>query len=89
MGLDVSGMLPPTGGPVGAGQNPDEPLNHAGMRLSQGCTGMLFPMEYILEGTRRFLRLLTQDSLGSLGNKLREGRGLAKVAQLREGIPGI
>lgn len=88
MGLDMLGMLPPTGGPVGAGQN-DEPLTHAGMSLCQGCTGMLFPMEYILEGTRRFLRLLTQDSLGSLGNKLREGRGLAKVAQLREGIPGI
>lgn len=68
MGLDMSGMLPPTG------QNPNEPLTHVGMHLSQGCTGMLFPMEYILKGTRHFLRLLSQASLGSLGNKLREGR---------------
>lgn len=55
MGLDMSGMLPPTG------QNPNEPLTHVGMHLSQGCTGMLFPMEYILKGTRHFLRLLSQE----------------------------
>lgn len=30
MGLDMSGMLPPPGGPVGTGQNPNEPLTHVG-----------------------------------------------------------
>lgn len=71
----MSGMLAPTGGPVRAAQDPDEPPNHTGMPLSQSCTGMSFPMEYIL---RRHTALRQTSLTLQFRKQTQRGQGISQ-----------